>query len=336
MEEHIEQIKEDTTSTQTVTLPFTVPKRGEHREMNYWSQLGLLLGLTGGGLVIGGFLSILIFCLMSGVSFFNIEKELLNPKYADANRVVQVVSTIVIFFTPAFLFAFIAHKKPFKYLQFNTKISFKQLLWVLVIATLALFVGSLLAEINAAIPISKKLYALFKKAEESYSEQIMAMVNMKNFTDYLIAIFIIALAPAIVEEVFFRGAVQNLLTNWFKNHWVAIIVTSIVFSAIHMSYFGFLTRTALGVVLGLLFYYGKSIWLNILAHFLNNAIAVSQLYYLSTKGKLTKDAMEDHFPIWLGVGALVLLIGAIYLFIEECKKVNERNSLLATENASIS
>ncbi len=329
MEEQEQQINSNTSLNNTLELPFTLPSK-KSQEMNYWSQLGLFLGLTGGGLVIGGIVSVVIFLVMTGANILNIEKELLNPKYINANKTVQVVSTVIMFFLPAYLFALIAHKKPFKYLQFNTKISFKQIILVLFIATLALFVGSLLAEINASIPISKKLYTIFKKAEDAYAEQILVMVNMKNISDYLMAIFIIALAPAIVEEVFFRGAFQNLLTNWIKNPWIAIIITSIIFSAIHMSYFGFLTRAALGIILGLLFYYGRSIWLNILAHFLNNAVAVSQLYYMGKKGKLTKDAMEDHFPIWIGIVALVLLLVTIYFFILESKRINNPKEAIQT------
>jgi membrane protease YdiL (CAAX protease family) len=60
-----------------------------------------------------------------------------------------------------------------------------------------------------------------------------------------------------------------------------------------MSYYGFLARVALGVVLGLIFYYGKNIWLNIFAHFLNNGIAVTQLYILTRSGKNIKEVMND-------------------------------------------
>jgi membrane protease YdiL (CAAX protease family) len=161
--------------------------------------------------------------------------------------------------------------------------------------------------------------------ENQYNDGIFVIANMKNITDYIITLLVIALAPAIVEETFFRGCMQQMFNGWFKNAFVAIFVTSIIFSAVHVSYYGFLPRVGLGVILGLIFYYGKNIWLNILMHFLNNAIAVTQLYLLSKNGKLTKEAMntvDDKFPLWLGVVSLLLLMTLFYRFKKESNKVN--------------
>ncbi|MBC7721070.1 MAG: CPBP family intramembrane metalloprotease, partial [Pedobacter sp.] len=215
------------------------------------------------------------------------------------------------------------------------KISWQQIGLVIAIAFTGLFLSGALAEINELIPISKGLRIYFKKLEDNYAEEMMAMVQMKTFADYLVSLVLIALAPAIVEEVFFRGGVQQLFTNWFKKPWVAILVTSILFSAVHMSYFGFLPRAMLGAVLGLLFYYSKNIWTNILMHFLNNGIAVTQLYYMSTKGKLDKkalDAMDEHFPFWLGAIALVGMIICLYLFKRESDMTLKNNTIVDAAN----
>ncbi len=283
--------------------------------INYWSQFGLLLGLIGAGVVAGSFASIIVVkAMMPHVSLFSLDKALLDPANANAMKVLQLVSTILMFFLPAFLFGLIAYKKPFPYLGFNINISWKQAGLVVLIAWMALFVGSALGDLNERIPIPKHWQDKFKKAEDEYSEQVFAIAKMDNAKDYILAVIIIALIPAIVEETFFRGMMQRFFTDWFRNPWVAIIFTSIIFSAIHMSYYGFLARAMLGVVLGLLYYYGKSIWLNILAHFLNNAVAVTALYIFSMKGKLTKDALEDHFPLWLCLIGSVTLVALLINF----------------------
>jgi hypothetical protein len=47
-----------------------------------------------------------------------------------------------------------------------------------------------------------------------------------------------------------------------------------LFSAIHFHFQGIIPRFVLGVLLGYLFYWSQSLWLPILAHFINNAQAV--------------------------------------------------------------
>lgn len=92
-----------------------------------------------------------------------------------------------------------------------------------------------------------------------------------------------AFFPALFEEVFFRGALQNLLVRWWKAPLLAIVVTSFIFSFIHLSVYLFISRALLGFILGLLYYRTKNIWVNVIAHFLNNVIAVTQLFVMSNQ-----------------------------------------------------
>ena len=104
--------------------------------------------------------------------------------------------------------------------------------------------------------------------------------------------------------------------RWLKGPWIAIILTAFIFSIIHISYYGFLVRFALGIILGLVFYYSGSLWLSIIFHFLYNGIQVTALYLLNKPGvKETKD-IEENFPIWAGAIALVLIIYAFIKFRE--------------------
>ena len=165
--------------------------------------------------------------------------------------------------------------------------------------------------------------------ETAREAQEAALIQINSLPRYIISLFIIALLPGIFEETFFRGGMQNFLTRWFKSPWVAIILTSIIFSLIHLSYYGFLVRFGLGVILGLLYYYSGSLWLSILFHFLFNGVQVTALYIMNLSGgvKQAKD-LEKGFPAWLGIIALVLLL---YLFqqykrasaLQQAKYVNE-------------
>ena len=93
----------------------------------------------------------------------------------------------------------------------------------------------------------------------------------------------------------------------------AIIITSIVFSLVHISYYGFLVRFALGVILGLVFYYSENIWLSSLFHFLYNGLQVTVLYMITLSASKDQKDIEENFPIWEGVVALVLIY---YLFMQ--------------------
>ena len=311
----------------------TPPSFHVQTRVNYWSQFGLLLALIGAGVVAASIASIIVVkTMMPHVSLFSLDKALLDPANAYAMKVLQLVSTVLMFFMPAFLFGLIAYKKPFTYLGFNANISWKQVGLVVLIAWMALFVGSALGDLNERIPIPKHWQEKFKKAENEYNEQVFAIAKMNNTKEYLLVVLIIALIPAIVEETFFRGMMQRFFVDWFGNPWVAIVLTSVIFSGIHMSYYGFLARAMLGVVLGLLYYYGKSIWLNIMAHFLNNAVAVTALYTYSLKGKLTKDALEDHFPLWLCLIGTVTLVALLINFKKKSETFLAEKETLKLQN----
>jgi membrane protease YdiL (CAAX protease family) len=246
-------------------------------------------------------------------------------QYANAVKVTQLVSSIFIFFVPVYFFALVVYRKPLRYLGFRRLASPRQLLLVVAITGIGLLLSGALSEINQLIPISKKMAAVFQKWEDSYSDEVMVIASMKNLGEYLVSLLVIALVPAIVEESLFRGGFQQIFEKWFRSPWAAIILTSILFSAVHVSYYGFLSRAALGVILGFLFYYSRNIWLNILAHFLNNGIAITQLYIVSRNGKLSKDALDDNFhlgysAIWVTLATAAVLYLVFKIFKKECEK----------------
>ncbi len=284
----------------------------EHNSKNvkYPSQLAILLGLTGGGLIIGSMASFAIWTMMTGEPFPVKAEDILQPKYYQVNMVLQAVSTFLIFFVPAHFFAAICYRQPFTYLGFNSRFNYKQILLMIGILILTFPLSGALASLNKILPISAEWAAKFKAMELAREAQEAALININSFSRYIISLFIIALLPAIFEETFFRGAMQNLFTRWFKSPWPAIILTALIFSLIHLSFYGFLVRFALGIVLGYIFYYSGSLCLSILFHFLFNGVQVTILYILTIKGVKDKN-IEDNFPLWMGVLALALLL---YLF----------------------
>jgi len=115
------------------------------------------------------------------------------------------------------------------------------------------------------------------------------------------------------EELLFRGVVQRILTEMTRNHHWGIWLSAALFSALHLQFFGFIPRLLLGAIFGYLLVWSGSLWLPILAHFVNNAGAVIALW-LSGKGVISP-AVEEFgagMEYWyyalpsLVIGALVL------------------------------
>jgi len=172
--------------------------------------------------------------------------------------------------------------------------------------------------INRDIPLPDFLIAM----EDSTNDLIEGIVAVNSLPELLLVLVLVALTPAIGEELMFRGLLQRIITYNGLNKHLAVIVSALVFSAIHMQFQGFLTRFALGLILGYLFVFSGSLWISIIAHFLFNGSQVIIAYF-------TKDMMDFSaepswsdfsYPIFIGSTLLFLAVG--YRFI----KSNESSS----------
>jgi membrane protease YdiL (CAAX protease family) len=283
------------------------------KNFSYVSQLGILLGLIGAGLILGTLISVIAWLMMTGRPILQVEADMLKPQYYNAVMVMQAVSTIFMFFLPVYFFALICYRKPGKFMGFNTNVNFKQILILLAILILTFPLSGALAELTKIIPLPLNWATKFKAMEDARALQEAALININSFPKYIISLFVIGFLPGLVEEVCFRAGIQNILMRWLKGPWVAIIITSIIFSLVHISYYGFLVRFALGGILGLIFYYSGSIWLSVLFHFLYNGLQVTALYLYTLSATKNPKDIEENFPAWAGVFAIILIV---YLFVK--------------------
>ena len=81
------------------------------------------------------------------------------------------------------------------------------------------------------------------------------------------------------EELLFRGVIQKGLQEFFKPSWIAIIVSSIIFSAVHLQPVAFLPKMVIGLLLGYAYWISRNLWYSIALHTLNNAVPLIVLYY---------------------------------------------------------
>lgn len=111
---------------------------------------------------------------------------------------------------------------------------------------------------------------------------LASVCDFSSVSGWVVAIVVIALLPAASEEVFFRGGLLPLLRRATGGWPSAVIISSVIFSAVHLDPAGFLSRTILGLILGTLFVTTRSIWPPLLFHFLNNALCVVSLSFAPT------------------------------------------------------
>ncbi|MFM7222808.1 MAG: lysostaphin resistance A-like protein [Bacteroidota bacterium] len=277
--------------------------------MSEKSGLFLLIALMAMGYLIGGFVAYFTWEAMTGVPFST--ESMQDASRALEVRIAQTVLSVFIFLVPSYVAVRAVSRTPAAYFRLSRHSTWRAYAFGTVVMILMIFVASMLAQFTEWIPLSAQMELYFKDMEEQYLQQIEVMSQMNNWTDFVIVLITMALVPAVVEEFFFRGTFQNMMHRATGQFWVSIIITALLFSAIHFSFYGFLARTALGIVLGWLYGMSRNLWVPIVAHFINNAIAVGEVYYLRSVGRSIDDGLTEQVPWWGGCIAL----GALLFFI---------------------
>jgi membrane protease YdiL (CAAX protease family) len=135
---------------------------------------------------------------------------------------------------------------------------------------------------NQSLQLPESLSGLEKSLqsmEESGLKMTEIMLAGNGFGSLLINLLLMAVIPAIGEEFLFRGVIQKHLIEWTRKPHLAIIISAIIFSAVHFQFYGFIPRVILGMIFGYLVFYSGSLWPAIFAHFFNNAMAVMAYKY---------------------------------------------------------
>jgi len=155
-----------------------------------------------------------------------------------------------------------------------------------------------------------------KASEEQAAELTKSFLEMHSLSDVLFNIFMIGLLPAIGEELLFRGIVQKIFVQWSKNVHVGVWTSAVLFSAMHVQFYGFIPRMMLGALLGYLLVWSGSLWLPMIAHFVNNASAVI-FTYLFHEQMMSVDADKigtenDYASVLISVLLTGILLWLIY------------------------
>ena len=274
----------------------------------------------GGQLLALGFLFVLFFILSVGVGAV----VLLFSSGVENQLVIQAVTQIVSFAAVALLFAYLFYDKPLRYLGLPAVDGMAGKLMASFLVLICLLpMSDWLSRVNDAWHLPQGLAALeeaMRSMGNRAQELIEAFLTRKGVWALVGNVVVFALVPAICEELFFRGALQQLFCKMIKNPHVAIWFTAALFSLFHGEIFAFLPRFVLGAALGYLFYYGGSLWFNATAHFFNNALSIL-FYYLANVGAIDSRWAESINAPWylavIGMAMAVLIF--VFAFVRRKK-----------------
>lgn len=252
----------------------------------------------------------------------------INGQNIDLYKWLQSWSSIGIFILSSIIFIYLTEKK----FVISTSFTRAQLLLAICSMLFCLPIINFLALWNEGLHLPEFMAQIenWMRLSEAKSATIMEyFVAMDSYTDLVINLVVIALIPAIGEEFLFRGVIQRGLIKWKKNPHFGIWISAFLFSALHMQFLGFIPRFLIGGFFGYLFLWSGSIWLPVITHFLNNALAVLVIFTSSSVVASKKiesiGANSGDIPMVIMCCLAVSLL--LYLFYNSKKKSPEEKGI---------
>lgn len=295
-------------------------------EMSPGLKMAVFIGLSAISLILGGMVSFSIVAALLHLPLSALQSALLQPQNSSIAQLANALASIIAFGLPSILVALFSKNKMASVLGFRGIQNLNQIGIVVLLAFTGLFLSGALGDLTEKIPIPIAFKNWATQMEDQYKKALYAMTQMKSVLDLLVAIIAVAVVPAIVEELFFRASLQKILVDWTSKPYAAIIITAFLFSAFHFSYFGFLSRMSLGIILGIIYYYTKTIWLPMLMHFINNGIGITTLYFVRDNPAKMESVIEGNLTYYWSIAAIVVVI-----FL--CKKLKQISPDVALEKS---
>ena len=242
-------------------------------------------------------------------------------------KVLMLSNSFLLFF---FLVPYFAIKNNNNYLMNTNRIKLLPAALVIISTLFFIVLNAPVIEWNKSISFpdfmsSFESWALLK--EKQLESLTVYLVSFENNFEYIIGIFAIALIPGFCEEYFFRGILQKNFNLLLKNSHVAILLSSLLFSAFHLQFYGFFPRLFLGIFFGYLFYWSGSLIFPVIAHVFNNFLSLT-VFYAANNGFFGEnfDVSVNSSPdIPLAVIALsiIIFIFLVTVLKEKLKYTNE-------------
>jgi membrane protease YdiL (CAAX protease family) len=292
----------------------------KHRsESSAYVQLLILTGYALAGLIVGSILSLIVILLVSDHQSMASLPDLSfdDPNTLNALKILQIMSSVGLFLLPPIFLALTERRKISQFYDWKKPVlPMLGIIFLLMMFSLPITELSGLINQKMTLPDALKPVEEWMRAKEDEAEKmVLKLLTMRTTTDFLVNMFMIAVLPAVAEELMFRGGVQRSFLKMFGNPHAAIWITAIIFSAIHVQFFGFIPRLLLGALFGYIYLWTKSLWYPMFAHFLNNGYAVCMALYFQKHNLPLENVEETPAFNWMGyvLGLIVTVFLLIYL-----------------------
>ncbi|RBQ04936.1 CPBP family intramembrane glutamic endopeptidase [Pedobacter miscanthi] len=299
-------------------MNFVTPNK---EEINPFLQLLLLLFYAVVGGVVFGLLAIVIVLMMYGLGIVSHLDLVLSgdAKYIDGLKVIQILSSIGTFILPPMVLAWTERQKVNQFYNFKRpKFTMIVIVLAIMIVSMPFMEWTVIWNQKMVLPdFLKRIEEWMKEKEAIAAKMTMQLITVRSNFDFIVNLIMIAVIPAIGEELTFRGGVQRSLNRAFGNPHLAIWLCAIIFSAIHVQFYGFIPRMLLGAGFGYLYYYSGSIWYAMLAHFINNAYAVCAAFYMQKHNMPLDKADEPIGFAWYGYLISAIITIALFKFFKD-------------------
>jgi membrane protease YdiL (CAAX protease family) len=290
----------------------------EYKEQTPGVVILITLAMVLLGAIAGSFLIMGIYWL-TGINIselINNGGELTGSGSKNLIRLTLMINHLTMFVLPGLLVPFLAYAyywtRPRE--SFSFTLTDKRPLWIMLSLAFLLWIASLpLIQysylLNKMIPLPEWATMI----EDNTEEIIMGLLNYDYYYEVVFNFLIIAIIPAMGEELIFRGIFQHQLFKWTKNAWFAILFSAACFSLFHMQLEGFLPRFLLGALLGYAFYISRNLWVSIFVHFVNNAFMIAAFYVSpdSISGKSSDEVLEN-MPVSSIIFAVIFSISLTF------------------------
>ena len=251
--------------------------------------------------VIASWLVFQIIALVAGIFLYGVglnevTNVILNPDTPleiAFLKFLQTVISIGMFGVSSFIIACFISDDVTGYLGLSKTPETVIFLLTALLVLLSLPLNNYLTLLNSQLSFGGRLQWLqdyIVRKESGVNGMMEKFLGVKGMVPLLVNLFVIAIVPAIGEELLFRGVLQGIFIKWVRNVHVGILIAALFFGFFHFQFLSLLPRFYLGIVFGYLFYWTGSLWITIFAHFLNNATAVFFYYFYYTG--MTDDTMD--------------------------------------------